>query len=139
MPPKATTMTNEAEIAIMQRLHQGAAAWLCGCAPRIFRDKHAPRNADGSYDARTLAAWLQESSAPSDDPLLGVGDSPNLERYRAAKASLAEMEVSQRRGQLCDVDQLVEWWSAEIAAPLRRDAATLLAQFGPDAETIITD
>ncbi len=39
----------------------------------------------------------------SGDPLLEVGDSPALERYRLAKAMTAELDLAERKGELIDV------------------------------------
>src|SRR5205814_764058 len=85
-----------------------------------------------------LVAWIRQAAAVAEgDPLLAGGDSQNLERYRAAKADLAEMDAAERRGRLVDMDQLCEWWASEAAAPLRRAMAALQARFGTDAESII--
>ena len=138
MPPKAKPMTNEAQIEVMRNLGQQAAAWLTSTNARVFRDKFAPHNPDGSYNAQAIAKWLQESTPTSDDPLLAGSDSPNLERYRAAKANLAEMDAAERSGRLVDVDVFTEWFANEVAGPLRRATAVLAARFGPDAESLVT-
>jgi hypothetical protein len=130
-------MTGRQQIEAMQALSQSAAAWLMGISARTFRDKNAPRNADGTYNAKDLLTWLSQSTPGNDDPLLAGGDSPNLERYRAAKADLAEMDARQRRGTMIDIDSFVEWWSAEVAAPVRRSVETLQSRFGAGAADII--
>ena len=133
-PPK---LTSQGQIDVLKSLTQGAAAWLIGLSARTFRDSAAPRNPDGSYNAQAVAAWIKQGVAPDGDPLMAGGDSPSLERYRAAKADLAEMDAKVRRGQLVDVDQLIEWWTVEVASPLRRATAALQARFGDAAEEIV--
>ncbi|HEY2882087.1 MAG TPA: hypothetical protein VGJ15_06625 [Pirellulales bacterium] len=130
-------MTVQQQLAVLGSLSQIPAAHLLGKNPRSFRDLPVPRNADGSYDAAKLVEWLIQSASPDADPMLAGGDSPNLERYRKAKAELAEMDAKERQGRLVDVDALAEWWSTEITAPLRRAMATLQLQFGAEAEAII--
>ena len=130
-------LTSQQQIATMQALSQGAAAWLVGLSTRTFRDTTAPRGSAGLYNARDLLAWKAGPAAGSDDPLLTGGDSPNLERYRAAKADLAEMDALERRGRLVDVDAFAEWWGTEVAAPMRRAVETLQSRFGADAAEIV--
>lgn len=92
---------------------------------------------------RKIAQWLRHSprgpwrqhhrpDSESDDPLLSSGDSPGLERYRQAKASLAELELEERRGVLVRVDKvrdiLGRW-----ASLIRRLGEHLLKRFGADA------
>jgi hypothetical protein len=136
--PNPAKLTSQAQIGVLKALNQGAAAWIVGQSARTFRDSDAPRNTDGTYNAAALASWLRNGAVQSDDPLLAGSDSPNLERYRAAKADLAEMEAAERRWQLIDADQLAEWWTTEIASPIRRATDTLLARFGTDAAELIT-
>ena len=134
-PPKLTT---KQQISVASSMTQTAAAWLVGCTARTFRDQDAPRNRDGSYNAAAILEWVR-STANGDDPLLAGGDSPNLERYRAAKAQLAEMDAAERQGQLVNVDQLTEWWAAEVVPPIRRAIDTLQLRFGPEAAQVITE
>jgi hypothetical protein len=135
--PKPSKPTTQNQIEQLKALNQGAAAWLVGQSSRTFRDSTAPRNPDGTYNGKSVADWIRQSASPDADPMLAGGDSPNLERYRKAKAELAEMDAQERQGRLVDVDALAEWWSTEIAAPLRRAMATLQLQFGAEAEAII--
>src|SRR4051812_14117329 len=114
-------LTAKQELATVKALGQSAAAYIIGLKPRSFRDLDAPRNDDGTYNAAELVKWQVARTASPDDPLLAGGDSPNLERYRKAKAELAEMDAAERRGQLADVNALCEWWLIEVA-PLVRQA-----------------
>ena len=62
---KAKTTTEAArgpaaEIAVLERLSQPAAAWLAGVSPRTLRDHPEIRRApDGSYDARDVLAFAR--------------------------------------------------------------------------------
>jgi hypothetical protein len=88
------------QIAAMQTLTQDAAAWLIGRNPRALRSAmDAPRTAIGKYCARDLVQWLLLKS--DSDAALGAGvNSPALEKYRIAKAKLAELELREREGNL---------------------------------------
>jgi hypothetical protein len=134
-PPK---LTSQQQIQVLGSLAQGAAAAIVGLSARTFRDSDAPRNADGTYDARELARWIRKTSTQSDDLLAG-GDSPALERYRIARAQSAELDLSERRGKLVDVDAMAEWFGAEVAAPIRRAIGTLRTRFGDEAAELISE
>jgi len=47
-----------AQLAALKQLLQQPAARLSGWTPRGLRDSDAPRNPDGTYDARELVKWL---------------------------------------------------------------------------------
>jgi len=87
-----------------------------------------PGGSRGPWRLDAVVPWImgrQLRRAPVDDPLLDGPDSPALERYRAARASLSEIELQQRQRQLINVDEFCEWWTAEIAAPIRRAVEAL--------------
>jgi hypothetical protein len=130
----------QAERAALSALSQNSAAWLISRTPRLLSDTDAPRNPDGSYNARDLVAWFahRESAAASGDPML-TGDSPNLERYRKAKAELAEMDAAERRSQLADVGSLCSWWFSDIAPAIRQATEALAKLHGDLAASLITD
>lgn len=132
------------QIDVMRSLGQGAVAWLLGVSVRTVRDTQSiPRNKDGSYDAADVLRWSKDKvessfSAAGDDPLLvDGGDSPNLERYRAAKADLAEMDAAERRGQLVEIEKFESWWQSEIASPLVKAVELLHAKYGDEAAAIV--
>jgi hypothetical protein len=131
--------TAKDQTATMAALSQTAAAWLVGVSSRTFRDTDAPRESDGTYNARSLVAWIKGKATADTDPLLIGGDSPNLERYRAAKAELAELDAAERRGRMVDVDALREWWGSEIAGPLKRAIQVLESQHGKPAADLIAN
>lgn len=58
MPKTTPKKRADQIIRSMQRLPQSVAAWLVNLSPRALRD-HAtcPRNDDGTYDAKAVAAW----------------------------------------------------------------------------------
>lgn len=109
------------QAADMSRLMQQDAARLLGVTVRTLqRWGDAPRNADKTYDARKLVAWRLSQEAAVNDALLAVGtDSPALERYRTARAELAELEVATKRGELVDVQTFSDWWF-DAATRLRK-------------------
>ena len=79
----------------LENLTQAQASWLLGISARSLRDQvTCPRNANQKYNGRALIGWVREQAADSDAALLAGSDSPNLERLRAAKATLAEIEVA---------------------------------------------
>jgi hypothetical protein len=135
---KPARLTVQQQISVLESLSQIPAAHLLGKNPRSFRDLPVPRNPDGSYDGAKLVQWLMQSQPTDGDPLLAGGDSAALERYLVAKARLAEMDADQRDGRLVDVDVLWEWWTTEVAQPLKAAAGKLATLYGGDAEEIIT-
>ena len=93
--------------------------------------------------ARALHDFLAENARKlampeSDDPLLVGGNSPGLERYREAKADMAEMERDERNHSLISRDELREGWTL-IAGVLRRAGESLGRQHGEDAQAIMDD
>ncbi len=71
-----------------------------------------------------------------NDPEMVGGDSVGLERYRLAKAKLAELDLATRMGDLIEVsvfrDGMARW-----AAVFRRMGERLAKKFGPDAAKIV--
>ncbi len=122
-----------------EKMTQSRAAWLLSRTPRFLRDSDAPRNDDGTYHGRNIVAWLlaHEAAKATSDPLLVGNDSPNLERYRKAKAELAEMDAGERRERLVDMGALLEWWQSEVAPVIRKAIEGIERQW-PEAAKIIT-
>jgi phage terminase Nu1 subunit (DNA packaging protein) len=65
------------------------------------------------YDLTEIIPWrikyAEALISPKDtpaDPLLDGGDSPALERYRNAKADLAELDIAEREGRLVESDTI---------------------------------
>ncbi len=133
---KNTTST-KAQISTLSTLSQGAAAHLVGLSTRTLRDSDAPRNSDGSYSGRDLLSWFAHQA--SGDVTLGAPtDSPGLERYRMARAKMAELDLAIRRGELIEVAAWRELM-ARWANRLRRCGDMLARKFGNDALAVQTD
>lgn len=75
-----------------------------------------------------LRHWAQVEASRTDeserDPDLKTGNSPQLERYRKAKADLAEIELAQKRGELLTFDELKNDY-AMVLSYVRRSAETM--------------
>lgn len=68
---------------------------------------HAPTFWVAWADYKIATAAKASRSDPADPLLAGEGDgSLQLERYRAAKADLAELDVAKRRGEVAEVSRL---------------------------------
>src|SRR5262245_14716913 len=127
--------TSDEQIRMLGRLTQQAAAQLAGLSGRHLRSTDCPRNPDGTYNAWDVARWLVERAA--DDSSDVPGDSPNLERYRAAKAELAEMQAAERRGQLISRERNREFLG-RVAAILRQ-AGEVIRTFSSEAHQILDE
>lgn len=96
------------------------------------------------YHGRTLLdAWCEsQKGKPVDptggDPLLADGDSPGLERYRNAKADLAEMERDRQKGELVPRSEL-EPVLMGLAGVMRRAGETLARRFGNEAAAVVNE
>lgn len=70
---------------------------------------------------------------PADPMFVGGGsDSPNLERYRLAKAQQVEMELAVRRGQLMPTDWVREGYG-QVASLVRSLGENLQRKYGAGA------
>lgn len=83
-----------------------------------------------------LAANAHRLSKESDDPLLCGPSSPALERYREARAGLANLELHQRQGNLLDRAEVHERM-LRAATPLRRAGEALQRKFGVEAQRVL--
>lgn len=98
---------------------------------------HGPTLLRAWRDQGIAVALKASQPASESDPLLtSTGDSPQLERYRAAKADLAELDVAKRQGELADV-ALLESYLREAMLPLRQACETLQRTFGIGAYEIL--
>lgn len=101
----------------------------------------------GRYVLREISEWLRgdgpwrQHARPGtgDDPLLeSGGDSPGLERYRMAKAALAELELEAKTKSLLSREKartvLGRW-----AAVIRRMGERLGKRYGPEAASAVND
>ena len=100
----------------------------------------------GNYPLSEIAKWLRTTGPwrknikPEviDDPLLTEGDSPGLERYRQAKASLAEIELEKMRGNVLPLETVRENL-ARWASLIRRMGETLGKRHGPEAARVVNE
>jgi hypothetical protein len=83
-------------------------------------------------------AKRQRPQGGDGDPLLADGDSPGLERYRNAKADLAEMERDRQRKQIVRVDE-IEPVLMQLAGVMRSASENLARQFGNEAAGIVNE
>jgi len=132
------------------------AANLCRLSPRQFDEAIRPRIeeqyqfGDGRnlrFEGHAVVAALvqyrvvQAAPKPSfgddvDAELMAGGDSPGLERYRNAKADLAEMDRDVRRGHLVPMAEL-EPVLTSFASVIRGTGDNLQRKFGPDAAEML--
>ena len=63
---KTKKLSGPQQIKMLGALNQQSAAWVVGVEPRTLRDKGAPRNEDGTYDARELLAWSSTASSTTE-------------------------------------------------------------------------
>ena len=78
----------------MQRLTQGAAAWLAGISPRSLRDvPDIPRAADGTYSGQDIVKWAAGRIAPPE-----LNDGEEIERLLlvAERTHYADEEAARR-------------------------------------------
>lgn len=97
------------------------------------------RNASGHlriHGPSVLAMLIdREIMRRGHDDLTG-SDSPALERGRAARADLAELEVKRRRGELVEIDKV--WSQLHTIRAIHRQAAVQLRRHhGDDALEIV--
>jgi phage terminase Nu1 subunit (DNA packaging protein) len=116
----------------LARLNQQQAAYLLGVTSRTLRDwADAPRNRDGTYDARDLVKWYATRNT-----LAATDDFENQrERLAAAQAERVEMENAIRRGQLAECAAVQAGWADHIAAA-RAKLLSLPAKLGPQLTNI---
>lgn len=134
-------LTTDDQILVLRSLHQGAAAEVLGLKnPGTVREKRdLPRNGNKTYSARDLARWMvKQAGETTPDPELGGESSPALERFREARAALAEYDLQIRQGDLMKRADVHEGLSV-AASILRRKVARLRKLFGEDAARILAD
>jgi phage terminase Nu1 subunit (DNA packaging protein) len=126
---------------------QAQVAEFCGVSFDTVKSwaKQGMPGSPGAYDLsaivqwlRTKGPWRQHLKVDSDDPLLSDGDSPGLERYRLAKAAIAELDLEERKGNLLSREKvraiLIRW-----ATIIRRLGERLAKHFGNQAAGMVND
>lgn len=99
----------------------------------------------GAWPLDRIAQWRHDrdiadkrravSLGSDEDPLLSGPVSPALERFREARASIAELDFLKRTGDVIDREQIHEVFS-RIAMVLRGAGEKLERDFGGDARGI---
>jgi hypothetical protein len=107
-----------------------------------------PKDEDGTYPLFQIGLWRQrnlddrapkQKPPPSDeDPLLNAGDSVGLERYRMAKAQLAEMDLAEREKSMLSADAVHDGLSI-ISQAYRKACEILQRKFGSEAFSILEE
>lgn len=75
-------------------------------------DSEMPRLPNGRYDLPETIRWRVDRESMIPIPIEGT--SPNLERYRAARAGIAEMELEKARGQLVSYEVMMQAWCKRV-------------------------
>ena len=88
--------------------------------------------------ARVERESRRSAPDPTDDPLLDGSDSPALERYRLARAKLAERDLSERDGETVKVSVLRPVIRPGLTA-LRSGGDALRRKFGNEAGDIFNE
>jgi phage terminase Nu1 subunit (DNA packaging protein) len=81
-------------------------------------DAGMPRNPDKTFDLPAVIAWVveREKDALLDSAAPAAGtDSPALERYRAARAEAAELELAVKKGKLFSREDATLEWGEHMA------------------------
>lgn len=98
------------------------------------------------FDLKQVIAWRRardEANArprtpDGEDPLMLAGSSPALERYRMAKAKMAEFDLQQKRGHLVEKHAITTQFRA-AAATLRAAFETLERRHGREVGDSLRD
>lgn len=98
-----------------------------------------PVEPDSTYDLEKIGKWKREREArrlvPDDDPLMVEGESPALERYREARAKLAELELAKKKGEVIEVE-IMRPGLDRLVASFRSLGGKLRERFGDGAYEI---
>ena len=97
-----------------------------------------PRNKDKTFDLPAVIAWMverQREVLAIDEALQSACDSPSLERYRSARASLAELDLRVKQGELVEKNTL-DRALVERAALLKSDLGNMFRTHTPETGNI---
>lgn len=105
-----------------------------GTIGRWVREDGCPGRA-GHYDLDAIEAWLDARNSDADPEMTGAV-SPALERFRNARADLAELERDQKRKELVprhEVHQVM----GQVADVLRNAGTVLGKRWGAEARRVL--
>lgn len=130
----------QAQIAAQWRNDKGTPLTVESVRQWVKRDGLAYSDAARKMFALAdVIAWRERRlSGVSDDPDLCGDDSPSLERYRAAKAALAEYDLEQKKGSLVALQFAAEL-VMRAASQLKRAGEVLGRRFGEEARGVLND
>jgi hypothetical protein len=134
---KRQKRTVSAENEVLSSISQTAAARLLGIGRSTLAESDAPREG-GRYSAPELVQWYvakRLAELPADADMLG-GDSPAMERFRLARAKLAELDLQEREKSSVPIGDLLPIL-AGVAGPLRKCGDDLGKLHGPGAQALL--
>jgi len=99
--------------------------------------QHAPGK-PGRYDLDAIAAWREARRQVDAEPDLAGPASPGLERYRQARAAIAELELAQLRRRLVPRDEVHQVLD-QVAGTLRNAGVILERHYGAEARQVLED
>jgi len=91
---------------ILSSLSQKTLVDILGTSRKVlleWESEGLPRNSDRTYNLYSVLPWLKTRWYQGTKE---AKDSPALERYRLAKARMAEVELAERRGKLIDIESV---------------------------------
>lgn len=78
--------------------------------------KDCPRNKDGTWNLASVVRWKLQRAQEEAELDAGIDErGDGLERYRAARADRAELEVAQMRGDLVDRADVEARWGRVLS------------------------
>lgn len=115
---------------------------------RLWQAKGCPGIQSRRYDVQLIIRWLIReraiivgtTSQPADEDaaMLAAGTSPALERYREARARIAELQADEAEGTYVNVAKMQNGLT-RMAAIMRDAGSRLQKQCGPDAKAILDE
>lgn len=106
------------------------------------KDPPMPDRGEHGWPLREIIAWLytvgprrpeQNTKFTEEDfELIAGGESPALERYRLARAKLAELDLAEKRKEVIAADDVRQMF-AIVGGTIRRAGQQLTRRYGPKA------
>lgn len=132
-------------VETLNELAEAAGISLTGLA-NWRRAEDFPEQVNGLWSIWQVGFWRGQKEERDrrpkipqgfdEDAALAGGDSIGLERYRMAKASLAELDLAERERIMLPADAVHDGIMV-IAQTFRQASETLQRQFGPEAYAIL--